>query len=78
MPALLSHNWVEVEIEGKWRRFDSDINDMAFYTAAKKALREKWHIWTEIEQNSSPIVFELQDEKAQERTRILGQQGTQL
>jgi hypothetical protein len=41
MPLLLSHSWLEVMIEGKWRRLDSYINDIAFYTASKRALREK-------------------------------------
>lgn len=41
MPSLISHGWVEVDIDGRWRRIDSFINDMAFYRAAKKALSEK-------------------------------------
>jgi hypothetical protein len=41
MPPLISHGWLEVEIEGKWRRLDAYINDMAFFTAAKQALKEK-------------------------------------
>jgi hypothetical protein len=41
MPPLISHSWLEVEIEGKWRRLDAYINDEAFFTAAKLALREK-------------------------------------
>jgi hypothetical protein len=41
MPPLISHSWAEVEIEGKWRRIDSYINDEAFYLAAKSALQKK-------------------------------------
>ena len=41
MPPLISHSWLEVEIEGKWRSLDAYINDMAFFGSAKLALREK-------------------------------------
>jgi hypothetical protein len=41
MPPLISHSWLEVEIDGKWRRLDSYINDEVFFTAAKLTLKEK-------------------------------------
>lgn len=41
MPPLISHSWLEVEIVGRWRRLDAYINDMAFFTPAKLALKEK-------------------------------------
>lgn len=41
MPQLISHSWVEVEVDGEWRRIDSFINDIAFYRAGRKALEEK-------------------------------------
>jgi len=41
LPEELSHCWVEVEIDGRWRRIDSFINDESFYCAGKKALRER-------------------------------------
>jgi hypothetical protein len=40
MPDFISHSWVEVEIEGKWRRIDSFINDEAFYKAGRAKLKE--------------------------------------
>lgn len=40
MPPQISHSWIEVEIEGKWRRIDSYINDESFYQAAKVHLQE--------------------------------------
>lgn len=43
LPDELSHSWVEVEIEGRWRRIDSFINDLDFYRAGREALRE--HGW---------------------------------
>ena len=41
MPPLLSHSWVEVELDGKWRSIDSYINDKAYYLAAKSELTKK-------------------------------------
>lgn len=40
MPDLISHSWIEVKIEGKWRRLDSYINDEDFYLAAKSELKK--------------------------------------
>lgn len=41
MPPLLSHSWIEVEIEGEWRRIDSYINDKDYYLAARAELEKK-------------------------------------
>ena len=41
MPPLLSHSWIEVDVNGKWRRIDSYINDEIFYQAAKSELQER-------------------------------------
>ena len=41
MPPLLSHSWIEVEVDGKWRSIDSYINDEAYYQAAKSELQKK-------------------------------------
>ena len=41
MPPLLSHSYMEAEVEGKWRRLDSYINDERFYLAAKAELKKK-------------------------------------
>jgi len=41
VPPLLSHSWIEVEVEGKWRSIDSYINDEEYYLAAKSELKNK-------------------------------------
>jgi transglutaminase-like putative cysteine protease len=41
MPPFLSHSWIEVEIDGKWQRIDSYINDEAYYQAAKSELQKR-------------------------------------
>lgn len=45
MPPDISHSWIEVEIEGTWRRIDSFINDMPLHNAAKHELaRRGWRV----------------------------------
>ncbi len=45
MPNEISHSWVEVEIEGAWRRIDSFINDMPLHRAAEHVLsRRDWSV----------------------------------
>ena len=34
LPKRLSHSWLEVEIDGTWRRIDGYINDAPFFSAA--------------------------------------------
>lgn len=41
LPAKISHCWVEVLIENKWRNIDSYINDQTYYLAAKKELKSR-------------------------------------
>ncbi|MBN2435787.1 MAG: transglutaminase domain-containing protein [Spirochaetes bacterium] len=40
MPNFISHSWVEVDIEGTWRKIDSFINDESFYRAGRAKLKE--------------------------------------
>lgn len=43
MPKYISHSWIEVHIEGAWRRIDSFINDMDLHKAAELELaRRDW------------------------------------
>jgi len=37
----LSHSWIEVEVDGKWRSIDSYINDEEYYLSAKSKLKKK-------------------------------------
>ncbi len=41
MPDFISHSWVEVLIEERWRNVDSFINDREFFLAGRKMLRER-------------------------------------
>ena len=39
LPSHISHSWIEVEIDGRWRRIDTFINDLPLFKAARAALR---------------------------------------
>lgn len=39
LPPELSHAWLEVELDGCWRRLDGYINDAPFFNDAREALR---------------------------------------
>jgi hypothetical protein len=41
MPDFISHSWVEVFIDGRWRNMDSFINDRELFLAGKMMLKEK-------------------------------------
>ena len=40
LPKELSHGWIEVLVDGKWRKIDSYINDEILYRAGKEKLKE--------------------------------------
>ncbi|MEL6694161.1 MAG: transglutaminase family protein [Pseudomonadota bacterium] len=44
MPNEISHSWIEVEVEGKWRRTDTFINNIVLFNAAKDELKRRG--WT--------------------------------
>jgi hypothetical protein len=78
MPPLISHSWLEVMIDGKWRRLDSYINDMAFYMAAKKALKKRgWDTGYSISCSSgaSSADFHIEDEKFVQMDAVVADQG---
>jgi transglutaminase-like putative cysteine protease len=44
MPPKISHSWIEVEIDGRWRRIDAYINDRPLQECAVSELnRRGWH-----------------------------------
>lgn len=45
MPLNISHAWIEVKIDGRWRRIDRFVNDMPLHLAAKQELaRRGWTV----------------------------------
>ena len=39
MPDRISHSWIEVEVDGRWRRIDAYINDARFQAGAVAELK---------------------------------------
>ena len=78
MPPLFSHSWVEVKIDNTWRRLDSFINDKAFYSAGRKALREKgWDTGYSIacSGGESSADFNIEEEKFVQMDAVAIDQG---
>jgi hypothetical protein len=78
MPPEISHSWLEVMIDGRWRRLDSYINDEAFYEAGKAALRERgWNTGFSIsrEGGESSAAFNLDEEKFVQMDAVVGDHG---
>lgn len=45
MPQEISHSWIEVEIDDRWRRIDTFINDLPLFNSAKaKIKRVGWSV----------------------------------
>lgn len=41
MPKEISHSWIEVQLDNKWIKIDSYINDFQYFNEAKKELENK-------------------------------------
>ncbi len=78
MPSLLSHSWIEVKIDGTWRRLDSFINDKAFYIAGRNALSEKgWDTGYSISCSGGEASadFNIEEEKFVQMDAVVKDQG---
>jgi hypothetical protein len=78
MPDELSHSWVEVEVEARWRRIDSFINDVDFYRAGRAALRERgWKTGFSIscESSESDPEFNIDEERFVQMDAVTGDHG---
>jgi hypothetical protein len=66
LPPLLSHCWIDVKIDGRWRRIDSYINDAVFYKGGLLELKRKgWDTGYSISGScgNSSAEFNIDDEK---------------
>jgi hypothetical protein len=78
IPELLSHCWVEIQFNGKWRRIDSYINDQDFYLAGKQELKKKdWHMGYSIASSSgnSSSALNLEEEAFVQMAAVTEDQG---
>ena len=78
MPPAISHSWIEVEIEGKWRKLDSFINDQPFYYAGKQALKQKgWDTGFSVScaKGESSADFSIEEDKFVQMDAVTEDQG---
>lgn len=78
LPEQLSHSWVEVQVEGSWRRLDAYINNRPFYQVGRKLLRERdWTTGFSIScaNGASGIEFDLDDENFVQMDAVVEDHG---
>ncbi|PLX21625.1 MAG: hypothetical protein C0597_03110 [Marinilabiliales bacterium] len=78
LPSKLSHGWVEVFIEDKWRNIDSYINDETYYQAARKELKNRnWDTGFSVACSSgeSSSAFDIDEEKFVQMDAVAEDQG---
>jgi hypothetical protein len=78
LPNGLSHGWVEVLVDNKWRNIDSYINDQTYYLAAKKELKNRnWDTGFSVacSTGESSSDFNIDEEKFVQMDAVLEDQG---
>jgi hypothetical protein len=78
MPDLISHGWLEVFVEGKWRRIDSYINDEPFYLAGRDELKRRgWDTGFSIScsKGESSTDFDIDRERFVQMDAVVEDQG---
>ena len=78
MPARLSHSWIEVEIDGRWRRIDTFINDLPLFEAARAELRRRhWTVGFSIalEDGNASAELDLDDEAFSQMVAVTDDHG---
>jgi Transglutaminase-like superfamily len=78
MPPQISHSWLEVMVDGTWRKIDSYINDEAFYEAGKAALRARgWNTGFSIAdgRGNASAAFNIDKEAFVQMDAVVGDHG---
>lgn len=80
MPPRISHSWVEVLVDGRWRRIDAYINDKPLQEHAVAALRRRgWRTGFSVAlpRSGEPgIDLDLDDEKFSQMAAVTDDHGT--
>jgi hypothetical protein len=79
LPPLLSHSWLEAEINGKWHRIDTYINDKELYEKSRVLLKNKgWTTGYSIacSKNASTADLDLDNERFVQMDAVVGDHGT--
>ena len=79
MPKEISHSWIEVEIDGRWRRIDTFINDLPLFNAAKaKIKRLGWSVGYSValKDGEASAELDLEHEAYQQMAAVTEDHGT--
>ncbi|MHA6325833.1 transglutaminase-like domain-containing protein [Roseivivax sp. CAU 1753] len=78
MPKEISHSWIEVEIDGRWRRIDTFINDRTLFDAAKAKVRKLgWSVGYSValKDGEASAELNLDDEAYQQMAAVTDDHG---
>lgn len=79
MPHEISHSWIEVEIDGRWTRIDTFINDLPLFNAAKIELRRRsWSVGYSValKDGEASADLDLEHEAYQQMAAVTDDHGT--
>jgi hypothetical protein len=80
MPDKISHSWIEVEVDDRWRRIDAYINDAAFQAGAVAELKRcGWRIGFSVAlppTGQLPTQFDLEAEQFVQMDAVTDDHGT--
>ena len=78
MPREISHSWAEVLVDGRWVALDGFINDMPYFLAARRRLRQLgWDVGLSVACNAGDASadFDLTHEKYVQMAAVTTDQG---
>jgi len=79
MPNEISHSWIEVKVDERWRRIDTFINDRELYQAAKEELnRRGWQTGFSLALSNGDVSpdLNLDSEAFQQMAAVTSDHGT--
>ena len=79
MPQEISHSWIEVEVDGSWRRIDTFINDLPLFNAAKTELKRRgWSVGYSValKNGQASAELDLDHEVFQQMAAVTDDHGT--
>lgn len=79
MPKEISHSWIEVEVDGSWRRIDTFINDLPLFNAAKAEInRRGWTVGYSValQDGEASAELDLDNQAYQQMAAVTDDHGT--
>lgn len=79
MPEEISHSWIEVEVDGSWRRIDTFINDLPLFNAAMAEIKRRgWAVGYSValKDGEASAELDLDHETYQQMAAVTDDHGT--